>query len=407
MSDAPPRIYQGLHRYRIVRCVGEGAMGFVYEAQNLDMSGARRALKVLKDPGFGRRFALEADTLSRLRHEHIVPMYEFFRDGDAYVIAMAFVEGEALSEMIDRGAPIAPDHALEIIKPILSALDHAHLQGIIHRDVKPSNILIDRSGKPWLCDFGIARQVGTRGMTAVGVTLGTAEYMSPEQIQTPTLLDHRTDVYSAGVVLFEMLTGRVPFTQASASDHSVHRQHVEKPPPRPSSINPALDQEFDRIVLKAMRKKSKSRYQGCGNLMADIERYQGERAAVDSAPAARPRGSREFHVYEHKTMGLAAVKEGFSWAALFGNLIWMFGKGLYSLGFLWLAAYLFLAAVVPLLGVSGVVVLVVALVPLLLLPGVKGNAWREAHLATLGYALKRNVAAATAVAAVALIDGGH
>src|SRR5213078_5126599 len=119
-----------------------------------------------------------------------------------------------------------------IFKPILLALDHGHQHGVIHRDVKPSNILVDKAGEPRLCDFGIAKQVAERGITMTGMTLGTPEYMSPEQIQSPQALDHRSDVYSAGIVLYEMLTGRVPFqADTTDSDFSIRKHQVESDPP--------------------------------------------------------------------------------------------------------------------------------------------------------------------------------
>ena len=418
MNDLSGRMVA--RRYHVRNLIGEGAMSSVYLAQNVEYPNTKCALKMLKrhltyDPKFGRRFTDEAKSLAKLSHPNILKMYEFFRDGDDYFIALAYVDGMSLGDMIDCGGAIPEAKALPIFKAILSALDHGHQNGIIHRDVKPPNILIDKSGRPLLCDFGIAKQVAERGVTASGMTLGTPEYMSPEQIQSPQTLDHRTDVYSAGVVLFEMLTGRVPFVDDTTdSDFAVRKHQVESDPPDPRSINPGISPELARIVLKSLRKNPSRRYQGCFAFLDAIEKYEkaphfdeGGGDVPPAPPPEAPGGSRQYRVYEHPTLGLIAVKKGFSWPALLANIAWMFAEQLYPQAARWAAVYLglfvFLIVVRDARGAEGLLVLVIlgALLFLWLMPGFRGNIWRETELARRGFVLKGTVRAANAGAAVA------
>jgi hypothetical protein len=420
-------------RYQVIRLIGEGAMGVVYLAHAIGHPNTRCALKMLKphlthDPKFGRRFTDEARSLAKLSHPHIVEMHECFRHGADWFIALAFIDGMSLADMIDRFGPMPQDQALGIFKPVLLALDHGHLNGVIHRDVKPSNILVDKTGCPRLCDFGIAKQVAERGITMAGVTLGTPEYMSPEQIQAPQTLDHRTDVYSAGIVLYEMLTGRVPFEAATTdSDYSIRRQQVDSLPPDPRSIDPSIAPELARIVLKSLRKDARRRFQGCAEFHAALERYESASQALsegdvetDAEPRAGPPQAvsrtiggraRRYQVYEHPTLGLMAVKKGFSWPALFANLPWMFGKQLYAQAATWAAGYLAASVLFAIGGAmhaeAPVWMALGLLLALWLMPGWQGNRWCELELARRGYALKATVAAGTSEAAVAHAQRAH
>jgi serine/threonine protein kinase len=392
-------------RYRVVRLIGEGAIGSVYEAQVAHDPKRRYALKVLKphltlDPKFGVRFAEEAATLRRLAHPSIVSVHDHFQWHGHYIIVLSYIDGTSLAEVIDTQGRLSARHALAIFKTILSALDYAHQQGVIHRDLKPSNILIDRQGQALLCDFGIARQIGRRRLTAAGTTLGTPEYMSPEQIRGTPELDQRSDVYSAGVVLYEMLTGKVPFSaEGDDAEFAIRQQHLQSDPADPRKINPRLDEALARIVLKALRKDRERRFHGCAVFREAIERHeQGSELGDSSGPSvALGNGRRRYAVYVHPTLGSTAVKRGFSWPALFGNIAWMWSKGLYPRAAAWASGYLLLFVAV---GASWPLLLLGSLLVLWLVPGFRGNAWRQLELDRRGYRLSRTVAAPTAEAAV-------
>ena len=403
------------NRYRLGPQLGKGGMGTVYRAQDLRDGGRTCAVKMLRselthDVRVRRRFVDEAKSLLRLDHPNIVRAFDFFQEGADCFIALEFVDGISLADRIDRQhGPLPEAEALALFKGVLAALDHGHQHGVVHRDVKPNNILIDRrTGEARLCDFGIAKQVAERGVTLMGVTLGTAEYMSPEQVQRPDKVEHRSDVYSAGVVLFEMLTGRVPFFAASGdSDFAVRTAQVKSDPPDPRSINPDLSDGLARIVLKALRKDPARRYQGCGAFRRDIERYE-EGDAFDQPstqqpppeqqpqPPAQATGRRRWSVYEHPTLGHQAVKQGFSWPAALASVAWLFGKRLYVHALVWAAVMLLalgmLLAVEGMTPISGrgsyAAVIWLALAVLWIVPGFLGNRWRENDLLRRGFELR-------------------
>lgn len=418
MSDLSGQTLNG--RYRIQRLIGKGGMGVVYLAQDLRDHGTPCAVKMLRsdlthDPRVRRRFIDEARSLLRLDHPNIVRARDFFCVGEDCFIALDYVDGTSLADLIDRQGALPKAQALDLFKGVLVALDEGHKAGLIHRDVKPGNILIERaSDRPRLCDFGIAKQVAERGVTLTGVTLGTAEYMSPEQVQAPDKVGHRCDVYSAGIVLFEMLTGRVPFAAAvGESDFVVREGQVKTPPPDPRSFNPDIDAALSAIVLKALRKDPATRYQGCEAFRQAIERYEQGIAPNSSilpphTDGALKAGGRRYSVYEHPTLGHRAVKQGFSWPAMLGNVLWMFRKGLYGQAVKWSAAYLIVFGVLNIVGSNVTTVLALAALPVLVVvPGLRGNVWREEDLRRSGFRLKAAVPADTADAAVARVTRGR
>jgi len=207
---------------------------------------------------------------------------------DNYLV-VPLIEGQSLeNKLLDaEGQPLLLQEALRISQEVLLALDYAHRQRVIHRDVKPSNILLDAEGRAYLADFGIALLMGqeriTRGLTRGGSTIGTAEYMSPEQIITPKKIDHRADVYSFGCVLYEMLTGQPPFKaddESGESDDAVKFKHVHTAPTPISTLNPDVPAEIERIVMCALAKKADDRFGGCGEFARQLEQAQKQQPLV-------------------------------------------------------------------------------------------------------------------------------
>ena len=270
--------------------IGEGGMGQVYLGQHKTLH-TKAAIKVLfhalaNDSRFRERFLQEASSQSSLQHPNIAQVLDYVEQDGQYYLVMEYLAGGTLSEAIERGAIPIPQ-ALSWARQALKALDYAHQHRIIHRDVKPSNIMLDRNGQARVLDFGIAMVMGGRRLTSSGVAIGTAEYMSPEQITRPQAVDHRTDVYSMGIVLYEMLTGKLPFE--GESEYNVKNAQVHQPPPSMRSINPAIPEPLEYIVLRAIAKDPNQRYSGCGEFARAIEDFEQNRhVAVAPVPVVQP-----------------------------------------------------------------------------------------------------------------------
>lgn len=274
-----------LGKYQIIEEIGHGGMAVVYKAWQPSL-GRYVALKVLspflqQDREFLARFHQEAKAAARLNHPNIVKIFDAGKAESINYIAMEYIDGESLQDMMERiGRPLDGATAANIIAQIASALDYAHAGGVVHRDIKPSNILIDRQGRAVLTDFGIARAAGFSRLTGTGTLVGTPEYMSPEQAEGLEI-DHRTDIYSLGVVLYNMLTGRVPFR--GTTPQSVLYGHVHKKPAPPSQLNPTISREVGAVVLKALAKDKARRYQQAEELAAALQAA----VAIPERPAGR------------------------------------------------------------------------------------------------------------------------
>lgn len=248
--------------YQITEKIGAGGMATVFKARQprLDRDVAIKVMhqNISQDTNFLARFEREARIVASLDHPNIVPIYDYDEHNGQPYLVMKYVQGRTLKDLL-RAEPIDVDDALRVLTAVGSALDFAHGRGVLHRDIKPSNIIIDDRGDAFLMDFGLARiaQSGESTMSA-DVMLGTPHYISPEQAQGNKDLDARTDVYSLGIVLYEMLTGRVPFV-GDTSYAIIHAQITETPPP-PRQINPTITLAVEAVVLKALAKNRDERY---------------------------------------------------------------------------------------------------------------------------------------------------
>jgi len=259
--------------YRIVEQLGSGGMATVYKGYQPSLD-RYVALKVMHpmfkgNPQFFERFKREARIVAKLEHPNIIPIHDFNEHkGEPYLV-MRYVEGDTLKPHME-GQPMPADEVLRVIRPVCSALNYAHSQGVLHRDIKPSNIMVTTDGSIFVTDFGLARMVEAGESTlSQDMMVGTPQYISPEQAQGVKELDGRTDIYSLGVVLYEMLTGRVPFS-ADTPFATVH-DHIYTPLPPPSSVNPNISPAVERMLLKALAKDPGDRYPTAKDLLEAVE----------------------------------------------------------------------------------------------------------------------------------------
>src|SRR3954468_16412160 len=259
-------------RYRVMRKLGAGGMANVYLAEDQEL-GRRVAIKILNerhagDEQFVERFRREAKNAASLSHQNIVSIYDRGEAEGTYYIAMEYLDGRSLKELILSRGPAPMSVAVDYARQILSALRFAHRNGIVHRDIKPHNVLVDPEGHVKVTDFGIAR-AGASQMTEEGSIIGTAQYLSPEQARG-TQVDQRSDLYSLGIVLYEMLTGEVPFTGDSPVE--IAMKHLSATPPPLRDKRPELPTALEMIVLRALAKDPAARYQTADEMDADLER---------------------------------------------------------------------------------------------------------------------------------------
>lgn len=256
--------------YRVGPELGRGAMGVVFEARHQSL-GKRVAIKMLapayaRDRALRKRFFDEAETLARFDHPNVIQVLDYFEEDGHLFLVMPYCPGQPLAKVLEQG-PLPEARVRTILSGILQGLDYVHRQAVFHRDVKPSNVIVGEGDRVTLIDFGIAvRADGTR-MTRHGARVGTTLYMSPEQITHPDRVDHRTDVYSAGVVLYEMLAGRPPFD--AESDFDIERMHVLSPPPR---LRAAVSESLRQAMLRALAKEPDQRFGGCAEFLEALDR---------------------------------------------------------------------------------------------------------------------------------------
>jgi beta-lactam-binding protein with PASTA domain/predicted Ser/Thr protein kinase len=271
-------------RYRVISRLGSGGMADVFLAEDQQL-GRKVALKLLyrrfaEDPDFVERFRREAQAAAGLQHPNVVSVYDRGSFDDTYYIAMEYLQGRSLKQVIRQEAPMDPLRAIDIAIQILKAARFAHRRGVIHRDLKPHNVIVDDGGHAKVTDFGIAR-AGASDMTETGSIMGTAQYLSPEQAQGHAV-NAGSDLYSIGVVLYEMLTGRVPFDAESAV--TIALKHVSEAPPPLSSINPDVPPELEQTVLWVLNKQASDRPTDADQLITVLEHC---REAIMSAGAGQ------------------------------------------------------------------------------------------------------------------------
>ncbi len=282
-----PWVGSSLGSYLIESRIARGGMSYVYLAKDQRL-GRRVALKILdyelsEDPRFRHRFVKESETAAQLEHPNIIPIYEAGQAEDVLYIAMRYVRGGDLGTLLRKENHLSSGRALSLLAQAAQGLDAAHSQGLVHRDVKPANILIDYASgyeHVYLSDFGVTKRVGSStGVTQTGQFVGTVDYMAPEQIEGEEL-DGRADVYSLGCVLFECLTGHAPFEY----DHpaAILDAHRHKPPPSVRAFLPDAPEALDKVLAKGMAKNRMERYATCGDLVA------AARGALGLPPAPEP-----------------------------------------------------------------------------------------------------------------------
>ncbi|MEX2100452.1 MAG: Stk1 family PASTA domain-containing Ser/Thr kinase [Acidimicrobiia bacterium] len=277
----PPVGQMFTDRYELGPEIGRGGMAEVFLARDrlLDRDVAVKVLApgFATDPTFVARFRREAQAAASLNHPNIVAVYDWGEDGDNYFIVMEYIAGRTLRDVLRTYERLPAMEAARIAAEIADALSFAHRNGVVHRDVKPGNVLLTTAGQVKVADFGIARAERSDDLTKTGSVMGTATYFSPEQAQGLEL-DGRADVYALGVVLYEMLTGVAPFI--ADNPVSVAYKHVREPPVPPSHVNPDVPDAMDRIVLTAMAKDPNRRYQSAADLRADLLRFERGRPLV-------------------------------------------------------------------------------------------------------------------------------
>lgn len=264
-----------IQNYKVLSLIGKGGMGAVYKCED-KMLGRIVAIKELNtllttDPNFVQRFRQEAQLQAKLIHPHIVSLHTFFEEFGQYYMVMEYAEGKTVKDLVRQIGPVPEQRALHILKQVLQALTYAHSKNIIHRDIKPVNIILDSKDEIKILDFGIARIMGEQGLTQTGQQLGTVTYMSPEQVKALKDIDARSDIYSLGVTLFEMLSGRLPYDTNTDSDYVIMNQIVQSPLPDPRQYYPHITEQTVLLLNKMLEKDRDKRYRTAEEVLHAIE----------------------------------------------------------------------------------------------------------------------------------------
>jgi serine/threonine protein kinase/predicted Zn-dependent protease len=285
-------------RYQIIEELGRGGMGRVYKALDKEVN-EKIALKLIK-PEIARdkktieRFRNELKFARKIRHKYVCQMYDLSIEEGGYYITMEYVRGDDLKGLIRRMGRFSAAQAINITRQVCEGLVEAHKLGVVHRDLKPQNIMIDQNGNARIMDFGIARSLKGKGLTGAGVMIGTPEYMSPEQVEGKEV-DQRSDIYSLGVILYKMMTGQTPFQ--GDTPFTIGVKHKSEIPQNPKKLNDQISDDLSQVILRCLEKEKKKRYQSAGELRNDLQNIEkGLPTAEKIAPSKRPLTSREFTV---------------------------------------------------------------------------------------------------------------
>jgi len=310
-------------RYKIVTELGRGGMGKVYRAidQKIDEEIAIKLIKpeIAADKQTIERFGNELKMARKIAHRNVCKMYYLGEEKGAHFITMEYVPGEDLKSMIRMSGQLSTGMAIKVAKQVCDGLTEAHRLGVIHRDLKPNNIMIDKAGEARIMDFGIARLLKAKGITGAGIMIGTPEYMSPEQVEGKEV-DQRSDIYSLGVILYEMVTGQVPFE--GDTPFTIGMKHKGETPQDPKNLNTQIPEGLNSLILKCLAKEKDQRYQSAGEVRSELEKIeQGlpttERIVTKKRPATSREITVKFSLDKHFKWGLI-----FAAVVLVGIIVW-------------------------------------------------------------------------------------
>lgn len=278
-------------RYEVLERIGAGGMAIVYKAKDILLNRVV-TIKVLReqfvtDEDFIRRFRREAQSAASLSHPNIVSVYDVGKDGDTEYIVMEYVEGRNLKEIIREYAPLSTDQSINLGLQIIEAIKNAHEHHIIHRDIKPHNILVTVDGHAKVTDFGIARAVSSATVTHTGDIIGSVHYLSPEQAKG-LQSNEQSDIYSLGIILYELITGKVPYD--GETPITIALKHLQEQPVLPSKINPRIEKEFEAVIMRAIAKSPEQRYLSAKDLLEDLKHIQAGRpiTQMETSPPDDP-----------------------------------------------------------------------------------------------------------------------